>query len=156
MARCTDRVGGDCRSQRRRLVTGQGGGMNRRGNVPDRWLLLTVLGLCCFGLIMVYSSSIALGDVLYKNPNYYFERQILWLALGGIAGLFALGFDYHRLRGLAPLLAFVTLCMLLLVLVPHIGVMRNGARRWFGIGSFTLQPAEIAKVVAIIYLARWL
>jgi len=43
-----------------------------------------------------------------------------------------------------------------LVLVPHLGVMRNGARRWFGFGAFTIQPAEIAKVVMVVYLARWL
>ncbi|HEV1998061.1 MAG TPA: putative lipid II flippase FtsW, partial [Candidatus Dormibacteraeota bacterium] len=46
--------------------------------------------------------------------------------------------------------------LLLLVLVPHIGVSRNGARRWFGFGAFTIQPAEIAKLIVVCYLARWL
>ena len=122
----------------------------------DRPMLAAVLVLCGFGLIMVFSSSEALGYLAYNNPGYFFQRQLIWMLLGAVLGLFALGFDYHRLRGIAPIAAIVTVALLLLVLVPHIGVARNGARRWFGIGSITVQPAEIAKIVVILYLARWL
>jgi cell division protein FtsW len=76
--------------------------------------------------------------------------------LGAALGLLALGFDYHRLRSLAPVGAVIAIVLLVLVLVPHIGVVRNGARRWIGVGSVTFQPAEVAKIVAIVYLARWL
>ena len=129
-----------------------------RTQVPsiDKWLLATVAALSAFGLVMVFSSSEVQGYIDYGNASYYFQHQILWLAVGGAAGLLALGFDYHRLRTLAPLLAAVTVVLLIIVLVPHIGVVRNGARRWFGFGSFTFQPAEIAKIATIVYLARWL
>ncbi|MFN2463350.1 MAG: putative lipid II flippase FtsW [Candidatus Dormibacteria bacterium] len=130
--------------------------MRRNATAIDRTMLGTVAALCILGLVMVFSSSEALGWVDYHNAAYFFQRQLLWLALGAVGGLFALGFDYHRLRGLAPVMMLVTLVVLLAVLVPHVGVSRNGARRWFGVGSFTIQPAEVAKIVVICYLARWL
>jgi cell division protein FtsW len=119
-------------------------------------MLATVAALCAFGLVMVFSSSEVSGYLEYGNASYYFQRQIIWLVLGAVLGLLALGFDYHRLRGLAPIGAVVVVALLVLVLVPHIGVVRNGARRWFGVGSVTFQPAEAAKIVAVVYLARWL
>jgi cell division protein FtsW len=96
------------------------------------------------------------GYVDYNNASYYFQHQIVWLAIGFAGGLLALGLDYHRLRAIAPAAAAVSLVLLVLVLIPHVGVTRNGARRWFGFGSVTIQPAEIAKIVLIVYLARWL
>ncbi|HXA42341.1 MAG TPA: putative lipid II flippase FtsW [Candidatus Solibacter sp.] len=130
--------------------------MRAQATTIDKWLLASVLVLCAFGLIMVFSSSEVEGYVNYGNSSYYFQHQILWLLVGCAGGLLALGFDYHRLRSLAPAAAAVVLALLVLVLVPHLGVMRNGARRWFGVGAFTIQPAEIAKVVMVVYLARWL
>ena len=122
----------------------------------DRWLLFSVVALCAIGLIMVFSSSEVQGLVDHNNASWYFEHQIIWLVVGGVAALFALGFDYHRLRRLAPPAAVVTVVLLALVLVPHIGVTRNGAQRWFGVGAFTFQPSEVAKLIAVAYLARWL
>jgi cell division protein FtsW len=122
----------------------------------DKTMLLTVIALCLLGLVMVYSSSEVQGYVAYGNASYFFQHQIIWLAVGALGGLFALGFDYHRLRSTAPLMMVAVIVLLLLVLVPHIGVSRNGARRWFSLGSVTIQPAELAKIVAVCYLARWL
>ncbi len=130
--------------------------MRTQATSVDKWLLASVLVLCAFGLIMVFSSSEVEGYINYGNSSYYFQHQILWLLIGCAGGLLALGLDYHRLRSLAPAAAVAVLALLVLVLVPHIGVMRNGARRWFGFGAFTIQPAEIAKVAMIVYLARWL
>ena len=130
--------------------------MRRNATSIDKTLLGSVVALCLLGLVMVFSSSEALGVVQYGNASYFFQHQIVWLAVGGVGGLFALGFDYHRLRSMAPLMMVGIVILLLLVLVPHIGVSRNGARRWFGFGGFTVQPAEIAKVVLVCYLARWL
>ncbi len=127
-----------------------------RATAVDKWLLAAVAALCAIGLVMVFSSSEVQGYIDYHNPSYYFQHQILWLVLGAALGLLALGFDYHRLRSLAPIGAVIVVVLLVLVLVPHIGVVRNGARRWFGVGSVTFQPAEVAKVAAVAYLARWL
>ncbi len=130
--------------------------MRSQAIAVDKWMLAAVAALCAFGLVMVFSSSEVSGYIEYGNASYYFQRQILWLVLGAALGLLALGFDYHRLRSLAPVGAVIAIVLLVLVLVPHIGVVRNGARRWIGVGSVTFQPAEVAKIVAIVYLARWL
>jgi cell division protein FtsW len=130
--------------------------MRNQATSIDKWLLASVLVLCGFGLIMVFSSSEVQGYIDYGNSSYYFQRQILWMLVGCAGGLLALGLDYHRLRALAPIAAAVIVALLVLVLIPHIGVSRNGARRWFSFGAFTIQPSEIAKVVVIVYLARWL
>jgi cell division protein FtsW len=130
--------------------------MRAPATTVDRWLLGGIAALCGLGLIMVYSSSEVLGNLAYHNPAYFFQHQLLWLALGSVACLMGIGFDYHRLRNLAPAIAALSIILLLLVLVPHLGVSRNGARRWLGFSSFTLQPAELAKLAGIIYLARWL
>jgi cell division protein FtsW len=130
--------------------------MRLQATAVDKWLLASVAALCAFGLVMVFSSSEVQGYVDHGNASYYFQHQILWLVVGAAAGLLALGFDYHRLRSLAPIVALIAVVLLIVVLVPQIGVVRNGARRWFGVGSFTIQPAELAKIAAIIYLARWL
>lgn len=130
--------------------------MRNQATSIDKWLLASVLVLSAFGLIMVFSASEVQGYVLYQNSAYFFQHQILWLAVGCVGGLVALGFDYHRLRALSPVAAAGTVILLLLVLVPHIGITANGARRWLGFSNFTVQPAEIAKAVMIVYVARWL
>jgi cell division protein FtsW len=129
-----------------------------RGNATsiDKTLLTTVAALCLLGLVMVYSSSEAQGIVAHGNASYFFQHQLIWLAIGAAGALLALGLDYHRLRALAPGLMILVVVLLVLVLVPHLGVSRNGARRWFGIGNLTIQPAELAKVGLVCYLARWL
>ncbi len=133
---------------------------SREGNVApaaiDRGLLFVVLGLCAFGLIMVFSSSEALGWTLHRNASYFFQRQLAWMALGLAALWLAARTDYHELRRLALPLVIVTVFLLVLVLVPHVGVQRSGARRWLELGPLSLQPAELAKLTAIVGLACWL
>jgi cell division protein FtsW len=122
----------------------------------DGWLLIVIAGLCCFGLVMVYSASEALGYLWYGNVNYFFVRQLLCMGFGAVAMAVTARIDYHRWRVLTKPLVLLTLAMMILVLVPHIGVAVNGAQRWFSFGFVTIQPSEIAAVVAIIGFARWL
>ncbi len=125
----------------------------RRG---DRALLLAVGALTAFGLVMVFSASEAQGWLWFHNAAYYFERQLLWLGLGVAALWAAAHVDYHRLRPLAWPLAGVTVVLMLVVLLPHFGVEVNGARRWLRLGPMQMQPAELAKVASIIFMALWL
>jgi cell division protein FtsW len=125
----------------------------RRG---DRALLLAVGTLTAFGLVMVFSASEVQGWLWFHNAAYYFERQMMWLTLG-IALLWAgAHVDYHRLRPLAWPLALGSVALLVVVLLPHFGVEVNGARRWLRLGPMQMQPAELAKVAAIIFMALWL
>jgi cell division protein FtsW len=125
----------------------------RRG---DRALLLAVAALTAFGLVMVFSASEVQGWLWFHNAAYYFERQLMWLALGVILLFAGATLDYHRLRPLAMPLGLVTVVLMVLVLLPHFGVEVNGARRWLRLGPLQMQPAELAKIAAIIFMALWL
>ena len=125
----------------------------RRG---DRALLIAVGALTAFGLIMVFSASEVQGWLWFHNPAYYFEHQLIWLALGLVLLFAAASIDYHRLRPLAWPLGVVTVVLMVLVLLPHFGVEVNGARRWLRLGPLQMQPAELAKIAAIVFMALWL
>jgi cell division protein FtsW len=125
----------------------------RRG---DRALLLAVAALTAFGLVMVFSASEVQGWLWFHNPAYYFEHQLMWLALGVILLFATANLDYHRLRPLAWPLGMVTVVLMVLVLLPHFGVEVNGARRWLRLGPLQMQPAELAKIAVIVFMALWL
>src|SRR2546428_10161681 len=91
----------------------------RRG---DRAVLLAVGTLAAFGLVMVFSASEVQGWLWFHNAAYYFERQLMWLALGVVLLWAAAHIDYHRLRPLAWPLGVVTVALLVAVLLPHFGV----------------------------------
>src|SRR5205085_5323475 len=125
----------------------------RRG---DRALLLAVGTLTAFGLVMVFSASEVQGWLWFHNAAYYFERQLILLALGLVLLWTAAHIDYHRLRLLAWPLGILAIALMVIVLLPHFGVEVNGARRWLKFGPLQMQPAELAKVAAIIFMALWL
>jgi cell division protein FtsW len=122
----------------------------------DLVLVVVVLVLTLVGIAMVYSASgIKALDAL-DDPRYYLTWQSLWAALGLVGMLAASRVDYHRYRILAlPLLA-VVIVLLIAVLIPGIGTNVNGASRWLRWGPAGLQPAELAKLALILYLAFWL
>lgn len=122
----------------------------------DGWLLTVIVALCAFGLVMVYSASEALGYSLYKDANYFFVRQLAGLGIGIVGLVIAMRVDYHHWLRLARPLAIGTAVALVLVLVPHVGSDRFGARRWLTVGSFSIQPSAVATLVALVFLSRWL
>ena len=120
-------------------------------------ILGLVLGLVVLGLLMVYSSSFAVGLLAYDNANYFVLRQALWAAIGIGGMLVLMRLDYHWLRTISPLLMLVAIVALVAVLVPGIGLERNGAQRWIAMGPLPpVQPSEFAKLALIIYVAAWL
>jgi len=127
------------------------------GRQPDRLLLFTTVLLCGAGLIMVTSASVAFAYTQHQSAFYYAERQAIWMATGFVA-LFVLSrIDYHRLRPLAPAGAAAALLLMILVLVPHLGVTVNGARRWFDAGPLgTFQPSELGKLAFAVFIAYWI
>ncbi len=123
---------------------------------PDRLLLFTTVALCGAGLVMVTSASVAFAYNQHQSTFYYAERQAAWLLIGFFA-LFVLGrLDYRRIRRLAPAGAVAAGLLMLLVLVPHLGVSVNGARRWFEAGQLgTFQPSELGKLAFAVFVAHW-
>ena len=124
---------------------------------PDRYLLFTTVLLCAAGLVMVTSASVAFAYTQHESAFYYAERQAGWMVIG-FAALFVLGrIDYRKIRPLAPAGAVAVGLLMLLVLVPHIGVDINGARRWFDAGPLgTFQPSELGKLAFAVFIAHWI
>ncbi len=119
----------------------------------DFILFFTVIALLSFGVVMVYSSSAVSAYVNFNDSYYFFKRQIIWVTLGIVAMLFTLHIDYHVWRRLATPVLITTVVLLILVLIPGLGKVVNGARRWLGFGSLYLQPSEIAKLSMVLFSA---
>ncbi len=130
---------------------------SRRGAAPapfDPWLLAAVLLLTGLGLVMVYSASAVTAQARVHDQFYYLKRQLVAAGMGFALLLFFLKLGYRKLEPLAvPLLLLVGVA-LVLVLAPGIGKVAGGARRWIDLGIVRFQPAEAAKVVLVLYLAR--
>lgn len=123
----------------------------------DLWLILAFLGLMCVGVMMVYSASIKDAYAFYGSQYYVVQRELFWVAAGFISLVFTASFPYHRWKRPAPALFALAILLLVLVLVPHVGHLVNGARRWFSVGSnVSIEPSEFAKLAMILYLAVWL
>ncbi len=115
-------------------------------------LAVTVLTFCvaallALGMVMLYSSSMT------QVGARYLIMQLIWCGLGLVLCVGAASLDYRVLRKLALPLFCISLALLALVLVKHIGVVRGGARRWFSFGRVSFQPSELAKIALILILA---
>ena len=123
----------------------------------DLMLLSVVFALLAIGLAMVYSASGIKALDAQDDPRYFLLQQSAWVAIGLSAMLVVARIDYHRYRRFAlPSLA-IAVVLLAVVLVPGVGTRVGGASRWLRISSFAgLQPAELAKLALVVYLAFWL
>lgn len=121
----------------------------------DMSLLVTAIFLVCFGLVMIYSTSSYEAAMKFGDSAYYLKKQLIATALGLIIMFFTAASDYHRWKKCAVLAYIATIICILLVLTP-IGIEANGARRWIGVGSFSFQPAELAKLSIILFFAFFL
>lgn len=123
---------------------------------PDLFLLATVFILLGIGLVMVFSASSVEAMVLFKDPYYFLNKQIIWSVLGLVAMFFISKIDYwHYPKWAFPLFA-LTFLLLIAVLIPGVGRNINGARRWIGFGSLVFQPSEVAKISVVLLFATTL
>jgi len=105
-------------------------------------------------MIMVFSSSSVISLHERADPLYFFRRHVFRVGLG-IALMAALSyFDYRKVLKFGPLICGVSILLLFLVLIPGIGVLVQGGRRWMDIGGFRFQPSEIFKLAYVIFLAN--
>jgi cell division protein FtsW len=111
--------------------------------------LLVVLDLT--GVVMVLSASSVGSIQQYGTPWHYFERQLIWLLVGGAAFVVALRTDRRRWRRLARPAMVVAAVMLMAVLAPGLGDSANGATRWIGPSMVQFQPSELAKLCLILF-----
>ncbi|MDQ6931806.1 MAG: putative lipid II flippase FtsW [Candidatus Eremiobacteraeota bacterium] len=122
-------------------------------SAPDGLLFAVVGILVSIGVLMIFSASSATAYATHHDSAYYLKRQALWLLVALVCAFGAYRYDYRRLKQLAPLGLFLSILVLLAVLVPHVGIIAGGARRWIGVGPFSFQPSEAAKLGLVLYLA---
>ena len=125
----------------------------------DQALVWVTVALLMFGLVMVYSASVAMPD----NPKFsryahthFLMRHVLSLAVAFVVALLAFQVPVSTWEKLAPWLFVASLILLMLVLVPFIGKDVNGARRWITLGFMNFQPSELAKFAVLLYAADYM
>ena len=119
-------------------------------------ILLCTICLAVFGCVMVYSASKYAATVQYGNQFFYLKKQIMGVAIG-LIGLVVCSFINHKIyKKFYWIFYIVGLVFLLLVFIPGLGKSSYGATRWISIGSFTMQPSEIAKFCLVFFLAGYL
>ena len=119
----------------------------------DPLLLGAVLALVALGLVMVYSASAVTAAEKQGNGLYFLERQVLAAGVGLVAMAAAIKLGYRKLARLAFPLLLVSIVLLVVVLLPGVGTVVGGARRWLRLPGVSLQPAEIVKFSWVVYLA---
>jgi len=126
----------------------------RRGIAVDGWLFFAVAALLAVGIPMVLSTSYLHAQERFSDGTYFFRKQLTAVGIGMTTLLLSALVPPAVYRRLAYPLLFLSLCALILVLIPGIGWSRGGARRWLPLGGFAFQPTEVAKVSLVLYLAR--
>ncbi len=125
----------------------------------DQALVWVTVALLLWGLVMVYSASVAMPD----NPKFaryahthFLTRHVLSLAVAFVVALLAFQVPLATWEKVAPWLFVVSLLLLILVLIPFIGKGVNGARRWISLGVMNFQPSELAKFAVLLYAADYM
>ena len=123
----------------------------------DRLQLVALAGLMCLGAAFVFSATMA-NESAAALPWFKqtWVHQIIWYALGIGAGAALCLVDYHTLARWSFVGYWAAIFFLIIVLIPHIGSMRLGARRWIDLGFFQFQPSEFAKLAFILAAAHFL
>lgn len=122
----------------------------------DKWLMSAVLGLILIGLMMVSSSSVMIATKHYYQPFHFLVRQVCYLFAGFFLALIIMRIDTQFWEKISMPLLFTCLFLLLLVLIPGIGRVVNGSRRWLAFGPIGIQVSELAKLSMVFYVAGYL
>ena len=121
---------------------------------PDVVFLAITAVLTAIGIVMVFSASSAVAYTQYHDATYYLKRELLWAVLGAGALVVGMRLDYTKLRPAAPWIFGLAIVLLALVLIPSLGSIEGGARRWLDLKFFTFEPSEFAKLALVLFLAR--
>lgn len=122
----------------------------------DILLFIAVILLILFGIVMIYSASSIWAEYKFNDSFYYIKRQLIFAVIGIFLMILVSKIDYNLYYKKANVILVSCLILLILVLIPGIGSIRNGSRSWFGIGSFGVQPSEAAKLGMIVFTSKYL
>jgi len=124
----------------------------------DQTFIWVSAALLLFGLVMVYSASVSLGDSpRYRNMSstFFLSRQALFIAIGVAAALVAVRISTEQWQRASPWLFGFGILLLIAVLIPGIGRGVNGAHRWISLYVFNMQPSELMKLFCVLYAADY-
>ncbi len=120
------------------------------------FLFVAVLAILVIGIVMLFSTSAFAPVRESKGDVYLFvKRQGVWIAGGLVFCVIGALVDYHFWQKTWWIWFGLATVMLALCFVPHIGVLKNGAHRWIGLGPFKMQPSELGRLAAVFFLAWW-
>ena len=117
------------------------------------FLFLVVLLLSCIGLVFVYSAGTYWSAIHYAGQVSFYVKQGLYLIVALLVFYVVSQLKILRNERFWLTLYIFSLFLLVLVLVPGIGLERNGSQSWIGIGGLNFQPAELAKITVLVYLS---
>jgi cell division protein FtsW len=127
---------------------------NKSPEKLDIPFLLMVLVMSGIGMTALYSGSLGYAERVFGDPLYFVKRQAINLGIGLIFMFFLASLNLETCRKYLSRIVVVTLILSVLPFVPGIGITKNGAARWIGIGSATFQPSELIKLVSVFFLAN--
>ena len=122
----------------------------------DYKLFFCVVILSLFGVLMIYSSSNIWAEYKFDDAFKFMKNQLIFFSIGVILMYFLSKINYNFYKKKSNLILFICFLLLVLVLIPGIGVVRNGSRSWFGVGGFGIQPSEAAKIGLVIFVSKYL
>lgn len=122
----------------------------------DYFLFFAVLLIGLFGIIMIYSASSIWAEYKFHDSFKFVKAQGIFFIVGILFMNLLSKMDYRLYEKKANTILGICFLLLVLVLIPGIGTVRNGSRSWFGLGGFGIQPSEFAKIGLIIYVSKYL
>ncbi len=127
-----------------------------RKPLADEWLLGTFVLLAAMGLVMMGSASMEYASQQYDNPFYHVLRHAIFLGIGGVGTLLCVCVPMRFWEKYSSALLALGFLALVLVLIPGVGQVVNGSRRWISLGFINLQCSEAIKIVVVLYIAAYL
>jgi cell division protein FtsW len=128
--------------------------MHKPKSAPDFYIITSIFLLLTIGVVMVYSASAAFAYHKYGDSFYFAKRQVLFASLGVFFMFLISQMDPRKFYTYAKPVLIGCFLLLIIVLIPGVGIVRNGAQSWLGIGAFSIQPSEFMKLAMILFMAR--
>ncbi|MBM3706223.1 MAG: cell division protein FtsW, partial [Actinobacteria bacterium] len=121
-------------------------------NIEYYFIFIIVLVLSILGIVMVSSASIAVGEKYFNDAFYFIRRQAVWWVISIGALLLFSRVNYRFYSKISLIFLLVCIALLAVVLIPGVAPVIGGARRWFNLFFFNIQPSEIAKLGLVIFI----
>ena len=122
----------------------------------DYKLLIAIILISLFGILMIYSSSNIWAEYKFNDSFKFLKLQTVFFIIGLILMFLLSKVDYNFYYKKSNKILLVCFILLILVIIPGIGTIRNGSRSWFGIGGFGIQPSEFMKLANIIFISKYI